>query len=558
MKDLKIGVRLGLGFGLTIVLMLVIAVIGMTQLAGVNRMTEHLTTNVYPKADAARRIELYDTDRGRLARTIILAPDDASKAAAKVSFDKDAARIDEQLARLDRLVDTDKGRGLVGTLKSAHAENARILDDIVALALQNKTQEATALLLGERNKASRDAYVAATGAMTDFQDQVAQDAAAQAGDVYTEARILVAAIALVAVLAGIAFAWFVTRSITSPLQIATEASGRVAAGDLSMPIDHCSRDEVGQLLATLERMRQSLEKTVGAVRSDAESVSVASGQIASGNTDLSARTEEQAASLEETAASMVELTETVKQNADNARQANTLATNASNTADAGNDTVQAMVETIGNISQSSVRISDITGLIEGIAFQTNILALNAAVEAARAGEQGRGFAVVASEVRSLAQRSAAAAKEIKELIGSSVAMIRDGSKQAEAVSATMADIKRAIRQVSDIVGEIAAASEEQSRGIEQVNQAVGQMDEVTQQNAALVEQAAAAAQSLQEQAVRLKEAVYVFKVADTGQPASRMAISQGKPPLPATRTPDRRAEGSVAIAEAGMLRDLTA
>jgi methyl-accepting chemotaxis protein len=233
---------------------------------------------------------------------------------------------------------------------------------------------------------------------------------------------------------------------------------------------------------------------------------------------------------------MTQLTETVKQNADNARQANALATNATHMADTGDEAVQAMVETIWKIGESSNRISDITGLIEGIAFQTNILALNAAVEAARAGEQGRGFAVVASEVRSLAQRAAAAAKEIKELIGSSVAVVQDGSRQAVEVGTAMGQVKQAIEQVSDIVGEIAAASEEQSRGIVQVNQAVNQMDEVTQQNAALVEQAAAAAQSLEEQAKRLNDAVSVFKVNDSRQPASRVAIPPNKSSLSAPET----------------------
>jgi methyl-accepting chemotaxis protein len=233
----------------------------------------------------------------------------------------------------------------------------------------------------------------------------------------------------------------------------------------------------------------------------------------------------------------------VKQNADNARQANALASNATDMADSGNDSVQAMVSTIGQISSSSSKISEITGVIEGIAFQTNILALNAAVEAARAGEQGRGFAVVASEVRSLAQRSATAAKEIKELITSSVITIQDGAQQAAEVSATMGQVKLAIKRVSDIVGEIAAASEEQSRGIEQVNQAVGQMDEVTQQNAALVEQAAAAAQSLEEQANKLKDAVSVFEVTDAGQFAGTVR-SQGKPrSVLAARTPIKPSTG---------------
>jgi methyl-accepting chemotaxis protein len=241
---------------------------------------------------------------------------------------------------------------------------------------------------------------------------------------------------------------------------------------------------------------------------------VATGEIASGNLDLSARTEEQAASLQETAASLTQLTQTVKHNADNAREANALAARATDITGAGNTAVHHMVDTIERINSSSAKISEITGVIEGIAFQTNILALNAAVEAARAGEDGRGFAVVAGEVRNLAQRSASAAKEIKELIGSSVAMIRDGATQATEVGTTMDQIKLAIKQVSDIVGEIASASEEQSRGIEQVSLAVTQMDEVTQRNAALVEEAAAAAQSLEEQATSLKDAVAAFNVGD--------------------------------------------
>jgi len=306
----------------------------------------------------------------------------------------------------------------------------------------------------------------------------------------------------------------VVRAIARPLKQAIGVANDIAAGQLDNIIATDGGGEFGDLLRALAKMDRQISSTVRGIQSSAESVTVASREIASGNLDLSARTEQQASSLAETAASMTQLTETVRQNADNAREANALAANANTLAEGGDTAVRAMVGTIAQISGSSSKISEISGVIEGIAFQTNILALNAAVEAARAGEQGRGFAVVAGEVRNLAQRSASAAKEIKELITSSVSMIEGGSKQATSVGETINQVKQAIKRVSDIVGEITTASEEQSRGIEQVNQAVSQMDEVTQQNAALVEEAAAAAQSLEQQATSLKDATAVFKLQD--------------------------------------------
>jgi len=330
---------------------------------------------------------------------------------------------------------------------------------------------------------------------------------------------------LIAVIAAILAGGWLARTVSRPLKQAVIVATRVTEGDLTTRIVASSTDETGQLMLSMKAMNQSLLRIVGGVRTGADSIATASSEIAAGNFDLSSRTEQQASSLEETAASMTQLTETVRQNSDNARQANTLAVRASGMADAGNEAVLGMIQTIGQISGSSNKISEITGVIEGIAFQTNILALNAAVEAARAGEEGRGFAVVASEVRSLAQRSATAAKQIKDLIGSSVEIIQNAAKQADDVGATMGQVNLAIKQVSDIVGEIAAASEEQSRGIEQVNLAVNQMDEVTQQNAALVEEAAAAARSLEEQANDLKDAVAVFKLADMDVTMSRFSAS---------------------------------
>jgi len=319
------------------------------------------------------------------------------------------------------------------------------------------------------------------------------------------------------------------RVVVRPLVEAGQVFDRIASGDLTQRIEVRSGNEIGALFTALRRMQESLTRTVSAVRAGVDEINVGAREIAAGNTDLSSRTEEQAASLEETAASMEELAGTVKQNADNARQANQLAASASDVAERGGAAVSEVVSTMQEISASSRKISEIVSVIDGIAFQTNILALNAAVEAARAGEQGKGFAVVAGEVRSLAQRSAQAAKEIKSLIEDSVSKVDAGSQQVERAGATMQEIVASVKRVTDIMGEISAASEEQSSGIEQVNRAVAQMDEVTQQNAALVEQAAAAAGSLQEQAQKLAQAVAVFKI-NAGEvievPAQQLAARQ--------------------------------
>jgi methyl-accepting chemotaxis protein len=324
----------------------------------------------------------------------------------------------------------------------------------------------------------------------------------------------IAACALAGIAIAICLGLLVTRAVVrqiggEPAEVAKVVE-QIADGDLSR-IRRAANVDEASILGAIAHMQERLATTIGTIRESAESVSIASQQIASGNIDLSARTEEQAASLEQTAASMSELTQTVSRNSDSARSASELATQAAQVAHTGDTAVEGMVRTIGEISGSSTKISEITGVIEGIAFQTNILALNAAVEAARAGEQGRGFAVVASEVRNLAQRSASAAKEIKEMITTSAAIIEGGTQRAAEVSATMADIKGAIHRVSEIVEEIATASEEQNRSIQQVGQAVTQMDETTQQNAALVEQAAAAAQSLDVQARKMKDTVSVFR-----------------------------------------------
>ncbi|AXF15847.1 methyl-accepting chemotaxis protein [Paraburkholderia caledonica] len=371
---------------------------------------------------------------------------------------------------------------------------------------------------------------------------------------------LIIAFATLALLLVIGLRFALRGLIVQPLQDATECFERIAAGDLSEAIEVKSRNEIGRLFAGIKRMQESMASMVTAVRSSTESIDTGAREIAMGNTDLSQRTEQQAASLQETASSMEQLTGTVRQNAENARQASQLAVNASDIATRGGEVVSQVVTTMQDIASSSSKVVDIIGVIEGIAFQTNILALNAAVEAARAGEQGRGFAVVAGEVRSLAQRSASAAKEIKELIGDSTDKVQSGSALVGRAGTTMDEIVQAVRRVTDIMGEISAASEEQSGGIEQVNRAVVQMDEVTQQNAALVEEAAAAAGSLEDQTRQLQAVLSGWRVASSParsfaaqaepQVKARAAVSKSKTVAKSATRPAQAAANAAATANA--------
>ncbi|HYD93965.1 MAG TPA: methyl-accepting chemotaxis protein [Noviherbaspirillum sp.] len=365
--------------------------------------------------------------------------------------------------------------------------------------------------------------------------QLQQDVAKREFEESQETYLLVRNSCIAGLLVGLLFAaavgYWLLRAISRPLEQAITIADGIASGDLTQSFPRASKDEMGRLLSALKNMNDSLVRIVVQVRSGTDTIATASSQIAAGNHDLSSRTEEQASSLEETASSMEELTSTVKQNADNAHQANSLAVSASDVAGKGGTVVSEVVHTMEAINDSSKKIVDIIAVIDGIAFQTNILALNAAVEAARAGEQGRGFAVVAGEVRTLAQRSANAAKEIKTLIQDSVEKIGTGARLVDQAGVTMQEIVDSVKRVSDIVSEITAASREQTAGIEQINQAIAQMDQVTQQNASLVEEAAAASESMQNEAKKLAETVDVFKV--HGGPSA--APVRSAPPVPALR-----------------------
>jgi methyl-accepting chemotaxis protein len=418
--------------------------------------------------------------------------------------------IFDQIARLDKALETPSTEAIAQALAFNVEDMARIISSRIEPVYRQTMAEINKLV--ELQRAA--------------ERKVRDDAVASSQRLMYWLNLS----AIIAVITGGVLAWVITHSITQPLDKAVQVARRVADSDLTAVITVESSDETGELMRTLKEMNEHLARTVGQIRSGADRIASASSQIAAGNLDLSARTEQQASSLEETASSMEQLTAAVRQNADHARQANQLAQSASEVAVKGGTMVTRVVDTMGSINASSKKIVDIIGVIDSIAFQTNILALNAAVEAARAGEQGRGFAVVAAEVRSLAQRSAAAAKEIKTLIDDSVDNIDVGSALVEQTGSTMVQIVASIRHVTDIMGEITAASSEQQTGIEQVNQAIVQMDEVTQQNAALVEQAAAAAASLQEQAGNLAQVVSEFKL--DGMMAAASASRAVSAPVP--------------------------
>ncbi|HZW20282.1 methyl-accepting chemotaxis protein [Noviherbaspirillum sp.] len=521
MKNLRIGTKLGLGFGTILLFLAAITAVGMASMASMHGTTERIVKQEWIKVKLST--QALDNTRGSIARVfqLVMSTDAGDSAKARDRLTANMTAVEDALRKLDGSLTAGKGRELQDKAKASLAKYTDAYKKVLALIGENRREEAATQAFGPTYAALHE-LAAILRDQLEWQQKQVDLAGAQSEETYLSARMWMLLLGGLAIVLGASGAWMVTLGIRRPVQYAVRVAKTVASGDLTSVIKVESKDETGELLQALKNMNEALVRIVDEVRKGTDTIATASTQISSGNLDLSSRTEQQASSLEETASSMEELTSTVKHNADNARHANQLASSASAVAIRGGNVVSEVVQTMSSINESSRKIVDIIGVIDGIAFQTNILALNAAVEAARAGEQGRGFAVVATEVRNLAQRSANAAREIKALIGDSVEKVEIGTRLVDQAGSTMNEVVDSVKQVSDIISEIAAASDEQRAGIEQVNQAISQMDQVTQQNAALVEEAAAAAESLQEQAGGLAQVVSVFKLdANRNLPALR-------------------------------------
>ena len=542
MKSIKISTRILGTFGVLVLLLVVVVAMALLQLRSMRSSAETITGNALPSVEV---INALNTD---LARTRLLElrhvnnDEPGYMAQVEAQFEQLQKHLAEAKKLYEPLIVTAEERELYAQFLRERERYVELNKQLFEISRRGDKEQAKQLLGGESLKLY-DLSSATLQKLIKFNSDVARGETLASERVYDRAVSMLALAAVIAVLVAAGAGIWLVRSIRTPLEQAVQAADRVANGDLSGVIRVERQDETGRLLSALERMQSSLVQTVRSVRQNAEGVASASSQIASGNADLSGRTEEQASALEETAASMEQLGSTVRQNADNARAANQMAVNASQVAAQGGAVVAEVVETMKGINNSSQQIADIITVIDSIAFQTNILALNAAVEAARAGEQGRGFAVVAGEVRTLAQRSAEAAKEIKALINTSVQRVEQGTQLVDKAGATMADIVSAISRVTDLMAEISAASQEQSQGVAQVGEAVTQMDQTTQQNAALVEESAAAAGALRKQAQDLVQAVAVFQLPASAlyDQAPKAAARAAAPAVVAAAAPARQA-----------------
>ncbi|MFC7298291.1 methyl-accepting chemotaxis protein [Herminiimonas aquatilis] len=562
-KNMTVGAKLISGFLALSVAGAIVAGVGIYDMSLINDKAGDIYNKELLGLSYIKEADIDLVSIGRARGNVLLSTTEEERTTNKENIKKYTASLEKNLEKARPLFFSDRAKVLFDQYAAVSQDYQKEMWQALTLAdkepLQQRSAELTAILAQTRVHANKLDEVLSE--LSEQKEKRAEQAYAESAELYESSRAIMLALVLLSAVSGLLLGVLITRGLKRQLggepDYAAGIASRIAAGDLTVDIQIGSHDQTSMLFAMRE-MRNSLENIVSQVRTGTDTIATASSQIAAGNLDLSSRTEEQASALEETASSMEEITSTVKQNSDNSRQANELAVNASGIAVRGGTVVAQVVDTMGSITESSRKIVDIIGVIDGIAFQTNILALNAAVEAARAGEQGRGFAVVASEVRSLAQRSASAAKEIKELIGDSVEKVDTGSKLVEQAGTTMKEIVDSIKHVTDIMADITAAGREQTAGIEQVNQAISQMDEVTQQNAALVEEAAAASQSLQDQAASLSEIVSVFKINNVQMQSARTssATSARSPAKALTGATQRKiankpAPQKIAITNAG-------